>query len=70
MKPGAIDMLPANFLQLHQVVGCFLIHIIVKPVGVKQLGVCAPAHLRFFGWVIIGKIVLRNGYIQALFHIP
>ena len=47
-----------------------LIHVIVQPVGIEQLGSGAPAYQGRLCGLVVGEVVVRNIDVDALVYIP
>lgn len=52
-----------------QIIRCCLIDIIIEPVGEQKVSMASPVEQWTLGHVVVGEVVLRDGGIQALFHV-
>ena len=48
-----------NFLNLHYVVGCGLVDVVIQPVGIEQIRAGAPADDGGAGGVAVGEAIRR-----------
>ena len=57
MKKSSLDVV--------DVIGCFLIDVIVDPVGEKQMSVCTPGDQRWILGIIVLIVVGGQGYVRT-----
>ena len=55
-----------HLLQIIQIIGCLLIHIIIQPIGIQYRCIASPSQIRQCTGIISREIIIRHLGIQSL----